>query len=96
MSRSAPEPPDEALDQVLEEVQADHGVTAQKVSRNGHEECQEVVKIHGRREDRFSSLDGEKPKTVERSVPLAEFPEENAFEVLVGLAELYGHRMEEK
>lgn len=72
-------------------------VTAKEVLRTGFDgEEHEFVKIYGTRTERYGALDGGGETEVERDVKLAEFPEDVTTEVLFGLAELHGYRLEAK
>lgn len=85
----------EVVDQVLDERRADYGVTVKRVSRNAWEGRQEVIKVYGTRSNRYVGLDGEETSH-ERDVMIADFPSDNAWEILVGLAEALGYRLEAK
>lgn len=86
---------DETKDRTLQEYRADHGVRVERVSRNGYEERQEVIKVFGTREDEFKGFDGDVTKS-RRKVQIADLPESNAYEILVGLAEAYGYDLQPK
>lgn len=85
-----------AMDRTLEEHRADQGVKVEKVSRNGHEERQEVLKIYRTETTSYVPLDGTEAVDRERKVVINEMPEANGYETLLGLAELYGYELTPK
>jgi len=85
------------VDDVKETWQhAQMGVKVERVVRKGYEKDQKLLKVYGKRSDRYESLTGDEPTTNERWVKLAEFPPTVATEVLFGLAAAHGYELEGK
>lgn len=87
----------EPTDEVLEEYSADNGVRVDDVQRENplNGETKRLLKVYGTRCDRFNGLDGEETK-VRRKVKIAQFPETNGYDILCGLAEVYGYELRPK
>lgn len=86
---------DPCVDEVLEQHRADHGVRTDLCRRNGYEEDTAILKVYGTRRDKYRGFDGE-VTSEPRKVMLAEMPESVGWEVLQGLAEYYGFKLEAK
>ena len=73
------------------------GVKVEVVDRRGYDgEQHEYFKVYRRESHRYGSSDGSGPRAVEQYVKVAEFPGKVATEVLFGLAEAYGYKLEGK
>ncbi len=95
MSTTQDEP--DLTDEVIEEYSAENGVRVDAVERENplNDETTRLLKVYGTRRDRYSGLDGE--ETVRRrKVEIAQFPESNGFDILCGLAEVYGYELRPK
>ena len=79
----------------IEKWPADNGVVAKRVRHSSGGEHRDMLEIYGTRKDRYKGLDGE-VRTEPRQVKVAELPAGNAYDVLVGLAEAHGYKLEGK
>jgi hypothetical protein len=73
------------------------GVEVRRVRKEqiGHED-RVRLKVYGKRRDTYQGLQGNRTNEVERLVEIASLAPQNASEVLHGLAEAHGYKLEEK
>ncbi len=81
--------------ETIDEWSADNGVVVKRVRHSTQDGHRDMIEIYGTRQDRYKGLNGD-VRTESRKVKVAELPEGNAYDVLVGLAEAHGYKLEGK